>query len=204
MNNRLKILLLIVIIIILSSSLCREIGAHPHIWIDTEVRFFFTPQKLTRIEFTYIFDEMYSTTVFSQVDTNNNDQIDPQEMDGIKKEVLSHIEGDSCFIHLKVNQKEVSVGGAELFKAFIDQEERLVVVLNIPCQFDVSDIQQTVAVSAYDKEYYYEVMNPIKESISIEGSRQINHVLFFQEDRESAYYFEQFYPLYTVVKFKKL
>ncbi len=185
------------------TSTCRNIEAHPHIWIDTKIRFVFIHQSLSYIKLTYIFDEMYSVMICDQVDINNNDKFESSEIAKIKEMILKEIDGDNYFAHLKVNNNDIPVENIEFLTALMDKEERLVLFLNIPCNIAATESNQTVAISIYDEKYYCEIVDPIEEMVFIKGANEIECSLSFQEDTKNAYYYDQFNPIFTIINFKK-
>ena len=204
MIHNFKKLYFVIYFVIVLSCFSRGAEAHPHIWVDTQLQFIFSSQKLTHIQISYAFDEMYSSMILNLVDRNDNGTIDLAELDGIKNKVLAKIDDKNYFVHLRVNKNSISSSNIELSTVLINEEERLVLVFIVPCQIVVTESMQIVAISAYDEEYYYEIMNPMKEAIFVKSEDQLKYSILFEEDNENAYYFDQFNPVYTEIHFKKI
>ncbi|MCK5493298.1 MAG: DUF1007 family protein, partial [Candidatus Omnitrophica bacterium] len=65
MINNFKGLYFVIYFLVVLVFFPRGAEAHPHIWVDTQVQFVFSSQKLTHIELTYAFDEMYSSMILN-------------------------------------------------------------------------------------------------------------------------------------------
>jgi len=180
-----------------------KVHAHPHVWIDPEIEFVFSQERLEQIRLRYIFDEMYSAMRFNQFDKNNNGALDPGEKELLGKEILKEIQEWKCFFHIKHDNQNSSLPTPRIADINMKEDERLSLTLELPNNIPVTADYQVIALSVYDENYYYEIMNPSEEGIKVFGRDYIDYTLSFKEDTQDAYYFDQFYPVYTVIKFKK-
>ncbi len=177
--------------------------AHPHVWVDPTIQFIFSSQKIAGVKVTYTFDEMYSLTKISQFDKNSNKTFDEKEISLLKTSILDEMDNDQYFIYLEIDDKKKSVKDPIIKSILINQDERLILEAFIPIQIPIDKQFCSIGVSIYDKNYYFEIMNPMEQTVSITGTNDIQHSLFFHEDKKNAYYYDQFYPQKVVLKYKK-
>jgi len=176
--------------------------AHPHVWIDPGIKFIFSSNALEGLNLTYTFDEMYSTMELIQFDKNKNGRLEEKEKELLGKQILEEIKGSNYCIHLKDGSRNILVA-PQIADINIEEDERLSLTLKISYNVLLDNSDKIIAVSVYDKNYYYEIMNPSEETVTVEGKNYIHYSLQFNEDDQESYYYDQFYPTYIIIKFKK-
>jgi ABC-type uncharacterized transport system substrate-binding protein len=161
---------LFIVICVLSNF---EVYAHPHVWIDPEITFVFSSERLESIKLRYTFDEMYSAMRFSQFDKNNNGDLEPNENELLGKEILKEIQEWHYFSHIKHDNQNSSLLIPRTADINMEEDERLSLTLELPYNIPVTVDYQVVALSVYDENYYYEIMNPSEGVVKVVGKHFI-------------------------------
>lgn len=77
--------------------------AHPHTFIDVHLDI-----TSTELNVKWVFDEMTSTALLEDFDTNHDLLFDPKEVELFKKEVFNPLQKFSYFTNLKVAKKKIT------------------------------------------------------------------------------------------------
>jgi ABC-type uncharacterized transport system substrate-binding protein len=69
-------------------AFARAASAHPHVFIEDRVVFLFAGDKITAIEQSWKFDEVFSDTLIQQFDKNGDGAFDAAESKAVAKGTL--------------------------------------------------------------------------------------------------------------------
>jgi ABC-type uncharacterized transport system substrate-binding protein len=107
------------------------------------------------------------------------------------------------FADFELNGDEVLLESVD--KVFsIAQDERLQLEMFVSFDLPILKESQVLHVGVYDEQYYYDIMSPIEDTVSVaDANEEIQCSISFYEDKEKPYYFDQFYPVKAVLEFKK-
>ena len=107
--------------IILFLLLTITLFAHPHTFIEVYPTLEVKDSKFKTIHFKWVLDEMTSTILIMELDTNGNGVIDKKENDYIEKEYFSMFKPYSYYTYIKKDSKNIKLPAPKNFKATIEK-----------------------------------------------------------------------------------
>lgn len=109
-------------IIIFLSTFLLSLYAHPHTFIEVYPSATIKDTKFTTLHFKWVLDDMTSTILITELDTNANGKIDKNENAYIEKEYFSMFKSYKYYTYIKVNNKDIKVQ-PQNFKATIQNNK---------------------------------------------------------------------------------
>lgn len=88
-------------------------SAHPHVWVGTKSEFVFEDGKLAGLRYTWVFDEMYTSTATEGLDTNKDGQLDASELAELLKVNVEGLKEFQYFTEAHLFGKPVTFGDAK-------------------------------------------------------------------------------------------
>lgn len=88
------------------------VSAHPHVWIDSVLRF-----EGDRIHAVWTFDDMFSNVILSDFDIDNDKRLVGMEMDRVKEGMFDNLQNFAYFMRVYCGDVPLDVVGAENFNA---------------------------------------------------------------------------------------
>lgn len=90
-------------------------AAHPHVWVATQSQAIFENGSLTALRFTWLFDEMYTTSALEGLDTNKDGKVEGAELDELTKVNMEGLKEFEYFTTITMAGKPVAVGDPREF-----------------------------------------------------------------------------------------
>lgn len=186
-----KFYALLVIAIFLFSG--KVVGSHPHSFIDNTITYVFNDNKITGIEVNWLFDELYSQTIISDIDKNKNKKFDPDEVKTIQNGYFTNLKNFNYFASIKIGKENLNITSVKNFNASIKKG-----VVNysflIPFDKPVDPLKTPILTSFYDKNYFIHVYFNEKNPVKYKGTKTLkcSHKLY--EDTTTSYYFGMLNP----------
>ena len=120
--------------------------SHPHLFIETKVTVIFDEEGISGIETRWIFDEMYSSALIEDYDTDQNGKLNKQESDALKKGAFDNIAKYKYFSYIKIDGKEFNVERIEKFEGeiFLNQ---ICYNFFIPCPVKAKKSDREIKIS---------------------------------------------------------
>jgi ABC-type uncharacterized transport system substrate-binding protein len=178
-----------------------NLSAHPHVFVDSTVKFVFDENGLAGAEVNWVFDEMFSSMIILDYDKNANQQFEPAEITKVRQQVFANLRQFNYFMHIKIDGKSFAVNFVTEFSAAII-EGKVVYRFFVPCHVKASATFKELQLSIYDNTFYSSVFLEKKslkfknwEAYEVRHSTSIN--------RNNAYYYGQIYPEEINLRFKK-
>lgn len=81
--------------------------AHPHVWVATKTQVIFENGALTGLRYTWMFDEMYTTSAVEGLDKNNDGRLDPAELEELTKVNIEGLKEFEYFTTLSLGGEQV-------------------------------------------------------------------------------------------------
>jgi ABC-type uncharacterized transport system substrate-binding protein len=175
--------------------------SHPHVFVDAELTIVFDDQGLAGFRQRWIFDEMFSSTMLSNFDKNNDDSLDVHEVEEIKKGGFSNLRNYGFFTHILIDEKTFDVNYVTEFSAET-HDNRLVYTFFVPCHVAASEQFKQVTVSLFDETYYTDVAL-LSDPLSCEGDSIFVVSYEIKRIKEFSYYYGQVIPDGVSIQFKR-
>ena len=144
-----------------------NISAHPHTFIEVHPTLHVENSKFSTIKFKWVLDDMTSTILIMELDTNANGVIDKIENDYIEKEYFSMFKDYSYYTYIKVNKKSTPPLSPKNFKATIENN-KLCYSFEIQGEYDVKNTY----IEFGDSDYYVAMVLK-KEFVHVKGAEVI-------------------------------
>jgi len=176
--------------------------AHPHVFIDNTVTIVFDHSGLTGIRVKWGFDEMFSSMIIHDYDTNKDSTFSHDEIDKIKNGAFSNLKSYNYFTYLKINGEEFIVKYVKDFSADLNSNK---VVYNffIPCHVSATSSYKEIKLSMYDSTYYTDIMLANQNPVSFVNTSLIEYRYEIQDNTKKAFYYGQVFPQEIILTFKK-
>ena len=141
-----------------------SVFAHPHTFIEVFPTLHVEDKKITNIHFKWVLDEMSSTILIMELDSDGDGKISKNENDFIEKEYFSMFEDYGYYTFIKVDSKLISTPKPKNFKATIENN-RICYSFDIEKEFN---IQNTIFDFADTS--YYVAMVLKEEFLTLDGA----------------------------------
>jgi len=174
--------------------------SHPHVFVDAELIIVFDDRGLAGFRQRWIFDEMFSSTMLSNFDKNNDHMLDVHEVGEIKKGGFSNLCNYRYFTHILIDGETFDVKYVTEFSAEV-HDNRLIYTFFVPCHVVVSDQFKHIIVSLFDETYYTDVAL-LHDSLACEGNSTFLVEYEIKRIKEFSFYYGQIIPNGVSIKFK--
>lgn len=167
--------------------------SHPHVFIDTRVTVRFSGEGIQGFGITWLFDEMFSSMIIADFDTDGDGSFSPAEIEAIKKGAFSNLKNFHYFTYIRVEGEDRPFDAVREFRTSI-QDGRLVYAFFIPVGIPVSGSTRHITVAAYDESYYCDVTFAEHEPLRVQngGGYELSYRIVRNE--ENPIYFGQVLP----------
>ena len=170
----------------------RPVVAHPHVWVTDVTTFLFEGPRLVGLRHHWRFDELFSSYVIEQYDTDSDGAFDPAELAGLEEgENLAEY---GYFIHARVDGDRLPLVAVEDFQAIIE-DGLLVYAFTLPLPEPINPGAVSFAVGVYDPEYYIEVLLDQHDPVRFRGMDSGACIYDIRADAENAIYYGMVNPL---------
>jgi ABC-type uncharacterized transport system substrate-binding protein len=126
--------------------------AHPHVFIDYSVTVLFGADGPEGVQFSWAFDDLFSSMILQQYDTNRDGAFSPAETRVIEAKHFVHLKEYQYFVALKVGGQPMTVNGIRDFQARVARE-RVSYVFTIPIT-GASPAEGTLHIALDDPTFY--------------------------------------------------
>ena len=192
---------LVFVIAVLSLSFAKNTQAHPHVFIDAQIKVYFDANGVKGFKIVWVFDKMFSEIMLDEFDDDVDDQFSKEEQKVIYQKAFSNLKKFNYFTRIMIDNKPFEISNIANFRAEI-KEEVLTYSFFIPCSISINSIVKQVKVYTYDESYYMDV-SLTNSAISFANANLYNIEYQVFEDANSAYYFNQILPLALQLTLKK-
>lgn len=160
--------------------------AHPHVFIDNRVTLLFADGAVTGFRTEWRFDEIFSEDLLAQYDADADGAFSAAESNQVRDGTLPNLKGFHYFTYAYVDGKDLGELEPADFKAdIVDGAARFLFAYTLPNPVDPRISK--FAVSAYDHEYYVEVLMAETDPLVVEGDAGGCKVTV-ADDPDHAYY----------------
>jgi ABC-type uncharacterized transport system substrate-binding protein len=182
-----------ILAVILLIALAPSALAHPHVFIEDRVVFLFAGDKITAIEQSWKFDEIFSDTLIQQFDANGDGAFDAAESKAVAKGTLPNLKKFWYFNYAWVDGKDVGIIDPINFVAAA-KNKIVTLVFTVKLPKPVDPKTQKLKVEINDREFYVEVDLAKDQPILFNGNQGVACTPKIRDDTENAYYGGFVYP----------
>ena len=171
----------------------RNATAHPHVFIEDRVVFLFAGDKITAIEQSWKFDEIFSDQLIQDFDADHNGAFDALESKAVGKGTLPNLKKFRYFNYIWVDGKDLGAIDPIDFTAVAkDKIVTFVFTEKLPKPIDPKT--QKLKVEINDREYYVQVDLAKNQPILFNGNKGVTCTPKVRDDTENAYFGGFVYP----------
>jgi len=178
-----------------------NLQAHPHVFIDAQVKVYFDASGVKGYKITWTFDKMFSELMIDEFDDDVDDQFNEQEQKLIYQKAFSNLKKFDYFTKILIDGKPFEIKYITNFKAQI-HDEVMTYSFFIPCPIAISTSEKSVKIYTYDESYYMDV-SLTNSAISFANSSTYNISYQVEEDDNKRYYFDQINPFVLKLSLRK-
>lgn len=175
--------------------------SHPHVFVDAELTIVFDEQGLAGFRQRWVFDEMFSSTMLSNFDKNDDCSLDVHEVGEIKKGGFGNLRNYGYFTHILIDGNTFEVKYVTEFSAEV-HDNRLLYTFFVPCHVAASKQLKQVTISLFDETYYTDVAL-LSDSLSCEGDSTFVVSYEIKRVKEFSFYYGQVIPDGVSIQFKR-
>ena len=175
--------------------------AHPHVFIDTQIKVHFDTKGISGFKITWTFDEMFSEIMINEFDKDFDEEFSKEEQKTIYKTAFSNLKKFGYFTEIYIDNKAFNINYITNFSAII-KDGIMIYSFFIPCHITGRSTDRKVDIYTYDSSYYMDVsLND--NSIFFINAKTYTIDYHVVEDQNKKYYYDQIYPLVLHLKFRK-
>lgn len=126
--------------------------AHPHVWVDAFLGIRFDTQGLAGLELVWQFDELYSSAMLMDYDTNRNRKLDPAEAQELAQLMSANLKKFRYFMEVQEQGKALTLEPAEMEVRF--QKGRILLRALFPLARPLQTQTTELVVANFDPAYY--------------------------------------------------
>ncbi len=191
------------LIIFCSVFISGNLFAHPHIFIDNTLTIVFDENGLAGIKTRWVFDEMFSSMIREDYDTDKDGRFSPAEISRIEAEAFSNLKNFHYLAYIKINGEKFIVQYVKDFSVRLS-DNRVIYTFFIPCHVLAGPSDKEVRISMYDNTYYIDVALVEKDPVRVENTSLVDCRYKVVDNRENYHYYcGQVFPYEIILKFKK-
>ena len=177
------------------------LNAHPHVFIEQNLKIIFDEKGVAGINVHWKFDDMFSNMILEDYDLNKNSTLEKSEVLSIREKAFSYIAEFDYFIYIKINNRPFKVQYVTDFFAELEQG-RLVYDFLIPCHVSASSNFKKITIASYDPNYYSAVYFSEQEPYTLVHHNGFEIEADIKRDRSISIYYDMINPWSLFLDFK--
>lgn len=147
------------------------------------------------------FDEMFSSMIAGDYDSNHSGKLEPSEIALIRKEAFSNLAKYDYFTFITLNEKPFKVATVTNFTATL-LEGKLSYEFFVPCEWKATTDLQEIRLAQYDPTYYSSVEFGKADPVVIKTEADIDAHFQIAKNMNESYYFDQMHPVEVILLFR--
>ncbi len=164
-----------------------QLSAHPHIFMKGSAIFFVDKKILKGIQVTWIFDNMFSSSVIKDYDRNKDRFFDKNETLRVKDEAFSNLKQYHYFCFINLNEKNIPIKKITNFSVNIIKKKKLVYSFFVPISRRLSSPNGSISLAMYDTTFFCAIDIKNKKSFAVKGLPVKNYSIDCKEKIYSTY-----------------
>ena len=190
------------IILILLFPAPSGVFAHPHVFIEQRLKIVFDEKGMAGIHVNWRFDDMFSTMIADDHDTDKDNRLDPAEVARIKEKAFGYIAEYNYFFTVKIDGTPFPVKYVTDFSAELDNG-KLVYDFFIPCHVTAIKGIKKLLIASYDPNYYSAIYFADKAPYAFVNNGGVEANADVRIDKDTLIYFETVNPWTLFLDFRR-
>ncbi|MFC1754274.1 DUF1007 family protein [Thermoproteota archaeon] len=176
---------------------------HPHVFIEGAITAQFNAQGLEGFYINWLFDEMFSSSIYMDYDKNKDKKFNEEEMNLIKEEAFSNLENYNYFTHISTSNEIIKLNKVEQFKV-TSKGTKVEYSFFIPCLIQAGDVSKKLSIGMYDESYFVDIAYKEKSPFTCSQADLFKCTFTLKENPNHSFYLGQFNPLEYFLSFKRV
>ena len=148
------ILRLWALVVALTVSLApAEARANPDVWVETTIAVAFDDQRVSGLEFSWNFDDFYSSRTIQTYDLDRDGSLNPLEVKNLRAETFDPLSPADYFVHVWSGEEQRQGHDADRFSARIE-ETKLIYEFSVALTPPLDPKEAPVTVSLFDRDNF--------------------------------------------------
>ena len=140
------------LVVALTMSLApAEARANPDVWVETTIIVTFDDQRVSGLEFSWIFDDFYSARTVQTYDLDRDGALNPLEVENLRAETFDPLSPANYFVHIWSGDEKRQGHDVDRFAARIE-ETKLVYEFSVALTPPLDPKEAPVTVSLFDRD----------------------------------------------------
>ena len=151
-------------------------ASHPHVFVDVSLTFALDDTGLTSIRQNWLFDDMFTQAIMSDLGLTPETLNTPQGQETIRNGAFAYLKNYGWFTFIESGGKRIPVTETRDFRASL-RENRLVYDFTMPLDLPLDQIRD-FRMGVFDKEYYTDiVLADGGVAFEIDGTVRASHTI---------------------------
>lgn len=176
--------------------------AHPHVFIDYVTNFIFDQNDLVGIHTEWYFDEMYSSMLIQEYDTDQDGIFSKEEIAATQQEAFSNLKNYNYFTYITTPDRDYAVDMVKEFTVDV-RENQVVYTFFIPCRIPASTSDQNIEICMYDVTYYVDLWPLNDDPVRMTNAENIMYSYNVYEDVKQSQGYGEIYPYTVCLTFRR-
>ena len=140
------------LVVALTMSLAAtEARANPDVWVEATIIVTFDDQRVSGLEFSWIFDDFYSARTIQTYDLDRDGALNPLEVKNLRAETFDPLSHADYFVHVWSGEEQHEGHDADRFAARIE-ETKLIYEFSVALTPPLDPKEAPVTVSLFDRD----------------------------------------------------
>ena len=140
------------LVVALTMSLAAtEARANPDVWVEATIIVTFDDQRVSGLEFSWIFDDFYSARTVQTYDLDRDGAVNPLEVKNLRAETFDPLSPADYFVHIWSGDEKRQGHDADRFSARIE-ETKLIYEFSVALTPPLDPKEAPVTVSLFDRD----------------------------------------------------
>ena len=130
-----------------------EARANPDVWVETTITVSFDQQRVSGLDFSWVFDDFYSAHTIQTHDLDGDGTLNPLEVRNLRAETFDPLSPADYFVHIWSGEEKQDGFDVDRFAARIEQAQ-LVYEFSVGLTPPLDPTAEPVTVSLFDREVF--------------------------------------------------
>lgn len=180
-RTRVVFVILFVLFLLLPSFI---LSAHPHTFIDTQMRIVLEGESLKGLEITWYFDPMFTGSILHDFDTNSDRKFGQAEVQEIRAYAFSNLVNYDYFTFIEVGDNTYVPEVIESFTAYMDGKT---LVYRFFTPFDIPVPPEGLKIAIYDDTFFCDILYHEESPVVIDGDTPAEWEIVENRNKEIYY-----------------
>ena len=133
--------------------LAAEARANPDVWVETTITVAFDQQRVSGLDFSWVFDDFYSAHAIQTYDLDGDGILNPLEVRNLRAETFDPLSPAGYFVHIWSGEEKQDGFDVNRFAARIEQAQ-LIYKFSVGLTSPLDPTAEPVTVSLFDRKVF--------------------------------------------------